>query len=343
MQIWIVIAIMFFTPFFLKAEKLKVEGEIDIITKIGSKPTSERGQVAFSIPSFKLSADYLIEENKSVYFQLQMAENRNKDTKKQQVELSQAYYEFISDDESWIIRYGLVRSAYLNDNDWVLDYDLVSDFRPLAYRYNYLPSSDLGLETRYLFSTYFDVSLGVFNGEENTGKEDGAQKDVYIGLNYDDSDFHVALLTIRGAYDEYEKPFNDKERNLARLVWKGSLFHLGFEGMTSKELSNATVAYKRAENWDGSLIPEVVVQGEALSGWILFKADEELEILFRKDYLDPYKEVKLNEIESENIALILKSGLRSILIGYTKTFYKELHSSQAQEREYSLIGLRQIF
>jgi hypothetical protein len=272
-----------------------------------------------------------------------MAANRDKETKKQQLELSQAYYEYLSEDDSWIFRYGLVKSAYLNDNDLLLDYDLVPEFKAFASRYNYLPEADIGLEIRYVFNPYLDFSLGAFNGEENTAKEDGNQKDLYVGLNYDDSSFHLAFLAIRGAYDEYEKPLNEKVRNLARIVWKGSVLELGAEGLTSKELSNATVAYKRAESWDGSLIPEVMVEGEGASGWILFKIDAELQILARKDFMDPYKAVKLDEIESENIALILKDKLRSLIFGYTKTLYKDLHSAQSPEKEYGFIGLRQVF
>lgn len=327
----------------MKVENWDVEGEVDIVTKIGSKPTAERGQVAFSMPSLKLAGDYLIEKNKSVYFQVQMSENRDKESKKLQVELSRAYYQQISDDDSWFVRYGLIKNAYLDDSERLLDYDVIPEFRAFAYRYNYLPIADMGLEVRYVPSSYFDISVGVFNGEENTAKEDGVNKDLYVGLNYDDPNFHFAFLAIRGDYDEYEKPFNVKERNFARIAWKGSVVEVGMEGLTSNEVSNATVAYKRAEGWDGSAYPEMMVKAEGLSGWLLFKVDAELELLARKDYLDPYKEVKLDEIESENLALILKDKWRSLILGYTKTVYKDVHSTQSAEKEYGFIGLRQIF
>lgn len=327
----------------LKAENWQVEGEIDVLTRLGSKPTSERGQVAFSVPSLKLAGDYLIEKNNSVYFQVQMAENRDTNTKKFQVELSRAYYQYLSDDDSWIIRYGLIKNAYLDDNELLLDYDVVPEFRGFAYRYNYLPAADVGLEVRYVPSQYLDFSLGIYNGEENTTKEDGMYKDVYIGINYDDSSFHMALLAIRGDYDEYEKPFNVKERNLARVAWKGRLVELGVEGLTSNEVSNATVAYNRAEGWDGTSYPERMVEGQGLSGWLLFKVNSELEFLARKDYLDPYKDIKSNEIESENLAVIIKDKMRSLIFGYTKTVYQEMHSARSPEKEFGFVGLRQIF
>lgn len=327
----------------IKSENWEVEGEVDVLTRIGSQPSSERGQVAFSVPSLKLSADYLIEKNNSVYFQVQMAENRNKDTKKFQTELGRAYYQHLSDDDSWIFRYGLIKNAYLDDNELLLDSDLVPEFREFAYRYNYLPSADVGVEIRYVTSPYLDFSLSIYNGEENTTKEDGMHKDVYVGINYDDSSFHLALLAIRGAYDEYESPLNVKERNLARIVWKGSFLELGVEGLTSKELSNATQAYNRAEGWDGTAYSETMVQAEGVSTWLLFKIDSELQFLARKDYLDPYKEVKLDEIESENLALIVKDKFKSWVFGYTKTVYKELHSTKSPEKEYGFLGLRQIF
>lgn len=340
-------ALLLILPFVVQAqmnaENLQIEGEIDVLTRLGAQPTSERGQVAFSVPSLKLAADYLIEKRNSVYFQVQMSENRNKDTKKFLTELSRGYFQHLTDDDSWIIRYGLIKNAYLDDSELLLDYDVVPEFRAFAYRYNYLPAADLGLEVRYVPSSYFDISLGVFNGEENTNKEDGMNKDVYVGLNYDDSSFHFALLAIRGAYDEYEDPLNVKERSLARIAWKSTHVELGIEGLTSKELSNATVAYNRAEGWDGSAYPEVLVHGEGVSGWLLFKIDEELQFLARKDYLDPYKAVKLDEIESENLAMILKSKLRSLIFGYTKTVYKDLHSTKSPEKEFGFIGLRQIF
>lgn len=340
-------AFLFVLPFVANAQteakNWDIEGEVDIVTKIGSKPTSERGQVAFTIPSLKLAADYLIEKNQSVYFQVQLSENRDKETKKLQTELSRAYYQYLTEDDSWIIRYGLIKNAYLDDNERLLDYDVVPEFRAFAYRYNYLPVADMGLEVRYVPSSYFDVSVGVFNGEENTSKEDGVNKDLYVGLNYDDSSFHFAFLAIRGDYDEYEKPFNVKQRNLARIAWKGSLVEVGMEGLTSTEVSNATVAYKRAEGWDGSAYPEMLVQAEGLSSWLLFKVDDKLAILARKDYLDPYSEVKMDEIESENLAIILKEKWRSLILGYTKTAYKDRHSTQSAEKEYAFVGLRQIF
>jgi hypothetical protein len=327
----------------IKSESWDVEGEVDVLTRIGSQPSSERGQVAFSVPSLKLSLDYLIEKNNSVYFQVQMAENRNKDSKKFLTELSRAYYQHLSDDDSWIFRYGLIKSDYLEDSELLLDYDLVPEFRAFANRYNYLPGADVGLEIRYVTSPYLDFSLGVFNGEENTTNEDGMHKDTYIGINYDDSSFHLALLAIRGAYDEYESPFNTKERNLVRVVWKGDLVELGVEGLTSKELSNATHAYGRAEGWDGTAYPETMVQAEGASVWLLFKIDSELQFLARKDYLDPYKDVKLDEIESENLGMIVKDKFRSWVFGYTKTVYKDLHSTKSPEKEFGFIGLRQIF
>tara|TARA_B110001454_G_scaffold171291_1_gene162065 strand:- start:95829 stop:96872 length:1044 start_codon:yes stop_codon:yes gene_type:complete len=340
-------AVLLMLPFVvnaqMKAENWQVEGEVDVLTRLGSQPTSERGQVAFSLPSLKLAADYLIEKNNSVYFQVQMAENRNKDTKKFQTELARAYFQHISESDSWIVRYGLIKNAYLDDNELLLDYDVVPEFRAFAYRYNYLPSADIGLEIRYVTSPYLDFSVGVYNGEENTTKEDGMQKDTYIGINYDDSSFHFAALAIRGAYDEYESPFNVKERNLVRIAWKGNLVELGLEGLTSKELSNATVAYGRAEGWDGSAYPETMVQAEGASAWLLFKVDSELQFLARKDYLDPYKDVKLDEIESENIAMIVKDNMRSCILGYTKTVYKDLHSTKSNEKEFGFFGLRQIF
>lgn len=340
-------AILLILPFVvkaqMKAENLQMEGEVDVLTRFGSQPSSERGQVAFSVPSLKLAADYLVDKNNSVYFQVQMAETRYKESKKFQTELSRAYFQHVSEDDSWIIRYGLIKNAYLDDNELLLDYDVVPEFRAFAYRYNYLPAADVGLEIRYVTSSYLDFSVGVYNGEENTAKEDGMHKDAYVGINYDDSSFHFALLAIRGAYDEYESPFNVKERNLARIVWKGSVVELGLEGLTSKELSNATQAYNRAEGWDGSAYPEVIVQGEGASAWLLFKVDSEMQFLARKDYLDPYKDVKLHEIESENVALIIKDNLRSWVFGYTKTVYKDLHSTKSPEKEFGFVGLRQIF
>lgn len=324
-------------------ERWQVEGEVDILTTVGSKPTSERGQVGFSVPSFKLSGEYLIEKNKTVFFEVQMAEHRDATTQKQQLELARALYQNVSDDGAWIFRYGLLRNAYLDDAILLLDYDIVPEFRGLAYRFNYLPETDLGAEVRYVPNRYLYFSLGLFNGEENTTKEGGADKDTYIGLNYHDSSFHLALLAIRGGYDEYEKPFNVKERNLARIAWRGQWLDLGFEGMTAKELSNAVIAYKRADGWDGSAFPEVVVNGTGVSGWLLLKFSEEAELLLRKDYLDPYKDQKKDEIDSENIGLILKDGYRSVIIGYTKTQYKELHSLTSPEKEYGFVGLRQLF
>lgn len=321
----------------------EVEGEVDIVTSVGSKPTSERGQVSFLMPSFTLGGQYWIEEKKSVYFQVQMAENRNTDTKKQQLELARAFYQYVSPDSDWIFRYGLIKNAYLEDSELLLDYDLVPEFRSLAYRYNYLPKSDMGMEVRYLHNPYLDFTLGIYNGEENRANEGGAQKDVYLGVNYDDPSFHLSALVIRGDYDEYEKPFNMKERVLVRVVWKGSWLNLGLEGMTAKELSNAMVAYKRADGWDGSAIPEVVVSGQGGSAWVVFKLAEDVELLARKDFLDPYKSAKHDELESENLALIWKEGFRSLILGYAKTSYKDLHSIKSPEKEFGFIGLRQLF
>lgn len=336
-----------FAPLVLRGEMLinkwRTEGEIDIITRLGSKPTSERGQIAFSVPSLKLAGEYLLDRQNSVFFQVQMAKTRSRDSKKQQLDLTRAFYEWSAEDDSWIVRYGLIKSTYLDISEDLVDYDLISEYKTFANRYNYLPSADLGLEIHYVVNPYLDFSLGVFNGEENTQKEDGGQKDIYLTIAYDDPSFHLSALAIRGGYDEYEKPFNVKERNLARIAWKGSLFELGLEGLSAKELSNATVDYKRAETWDGGLYPEVVVQGQGASAWILMKVDAELEFLARKDFLDPYLEVAEDEIESENIAMILKYNFRYIILGYTKTYYRELHSSQSQEREFGFFGLRQIF
>ncbi len=343
MRNFISIAFIVLIPYLVRAEGWQTEGEIDLLAKVGSKPTSERGQVSFSVPSLKLSADYQMDPNASVYFQGQLADTRSKDSKKQQFDLVRAFYEWGSDDETWVVRYGLIKSTYLDTNENLLDYDLVPEFKAFANRYNYLPDADIGLEIHYVVSSYLDFSLGVFNGEENTQKEAGPEKDIYLTVVYDDSSFHFSALSIRGAYDEYEKPFNVKERDLARIVWKTSFVDIGFEALKSKELSNATVAYKRAESWDGSAYPEIVVLGQGLSGWLLLKVDSEMQFLLRKDYLDPYTDVKQDEIESINAVMILKDNLRSLLVGYTKTEYKELHSKQSPEREYAFIGLRQIF
>ncbi len=325
------------------AQELRTEGEIDIVTRLGAKPTSERGQVGFSVPSLKLAADYDMDQNSSIYFQVQLAEIRSKDSKKQQLDLARAFYEWASGDESWVVRYGLIKNAYLDSNEYLLDYDVVPEFREFAYKYNYLPSADLGLEIHYYQNKYLDFSLGVFNGEENMQKEDGAQKDIFATVIYDDPNFHFSILGIRGAYDEYEKPYNNKERDLARLAWKGSWLEVGVEAMRSKELSNATVAYKRADGWDGAAYPELVVSGEGGSAWILLKFDTDLEFLARKDYLDPYKDVKDDEIYSENLALIIKNKLRSLMVGYSKTVLGSRHSNLAKEREFGFVGLRQIF
>ncbi|MBL7542889.1 MAG: hypothetical protein JNL11_03690 [Bdellovibrionaceae bacterium] len=340
-------ALMILVPLFVSAQvmdgKLEFEGEVDILTGVGSKPTSEQGQIAFSLPSLKFAADYEADQNNSVFFQFQMAEARDGATKRSSLQLTRAFYQFLSDDASWIIRYGLVRSAYLEDSERLLDYDVVPEFRAFAYRYNYLPYSDMGVEVRYVFNPYLDISLGFFNGEENNAKEEGTQKDLYAGLNYDDSSFHFALLAIRGAYDEYEKPLNMKERNLVRIAWKTDWLQLGLEGMTSKELSNATVAYKRAENWDGSMIPEVVVEGQGGCGWLLLSPDVNIDFLLRKDVWDPHKQGESDEIASENMAMIIKDKMRSWVLGYSKTTYKENHSTQSPEREFGFLGLRQIF
>lgn len=339
----IAITLFILAPIVLRAEGWQTEGEIDIITKVGSKPTAERGQVSFSLPSLKLAGEYSMNQRTSIFFQVQLAETRSVDSKKQQLDLVRAFYEWLSEDDSWIVRYGLIKNAYLDVSEDLLDYDLVPEFKTFSNRYRYLPSADLGMEIHYVATSDLEFSLGVFNGEENTQKEAGAQKDLYLSLIYDSSDFHFSILGVRGAYDEYEKPFNVKERDLASLVWKGTFVNVGVEGLRSKELSNATVAYKRAESWDGSLYPEVVAQGEGLSGWFLFKIDSELEFLYRKDYLDPYKDIKRDEINSENVALIVKDKLRSILVGYVKTVYSDLHSTQSPEKEFGFIGLRQIF
>lgn len=339
----ILIAVVIFASPGLFAEKWQTEGEIDILTRVGSKPTSEQGQVGFSVPSLKLAAEYLVDTQSSVFFQVQLAQTRSTVSKKQQLDLTRAFYEWLSESDTWIIRYGLVRSVYVDQSEDLLDYDLVPEYKALARRFNYLPNSDLGLEIQYVPTSSIDISIGVFNGEENTQNEDGAHKDLYLTLLYDDSNFHFSVLGVRGAYDEYEKPFNIKERDMARAVWKGSWLELGVEGMQSKELSNATVAYGRAESWDGSLYPEVIVAGEGASAWVLLKIDSGMEFLARQDYLDPYKEILEDEIESESYAMILKDKGYSLVIGYSKTKYRELHSTLSPEKEFGFVGLRQIF
>ncbi|MCB0368447.1 MAG: hypothetical protein KDD45_03160, partial [Bdellovibrionales bacterium] len=67
---------------------LQVGGELNIFTKLSSKPSSKRGQVAFVLPSTLLNIDGRIDDQNSLFIEYQVTQNRDSNSHKYQNELS---------------------------------------------------------------------------------------------------------------------------------------------------------------------------------------------------------------------------------------------------------------
>lgn len=328
---------------FLQAAELSVGGEVNFFTKMTSKPTSKRGQVSFLLPSSLLNVDAEIDKQNSLFLEIQLSANRDNLNRKFQTELSKLFYQWISEEEEWFFRYGLFRN-FINENEsGLFDYDFFDELKTVARRFNYLPNSDLGLEIQYLFSPYFSFGVGVTNGEENKKEEDGAQKDSYAFLDYSDDTFNMALMYQKGAYDEYEKPFNIKERALFKVSWNFGLIKLGVEALSSKDAATGLSDYKRADGWDSTQFPEQVIEGQGYSAWLKLGIDEEDALVIKGDFFDPNKDQKEDEINSHQVMLDLKRRKRSMFVGYSFTTYGEKHSNYSPEKEFGFVGIRQIF
>lgn len=319
------------------------EGELDIVSKLGFKPSSEQGQMTFKIPSFKLSSNVLLDTYRQIYFQLQVKEVTNQDGKIQRTpELKQIYYEWRSQDDEWLFRYGLIKMAYLEQSENFYDLDVVEQFQSLLQRYNYLPSSDLGFELHYVPVEKIDFIFGFVNGEEGVKAEEGPQKDTYIGVAYDDSVLHSSLFIYRGNYDEFERQFQSKNREVLRVAYKNSFFSTGLEYFQAEESATGSTLYKRAEGWDGSRYVETMAKSFGASGWLSIHFHPEFEVFVRKDFVDPMQESSGNEINSNSIAIVLKDQLRTLILGYSLNQYGEFHSKMSNI-EFGFLGLRQIF
>lgn len=335
--------ILFFNGLIADASEFNWGGEFNIFTKATSKPTSKRGQVSFLLPSTLLNVDAQVDDKNSVFLEFQLSANRDNLNRKFQTELTKLFYQWISDDEDFFLRYGLLRN-YISENETELyDLDFFDELKTVSRRFNYLPNSDLGMEVHYLLSNYLSFGLGVADGEENRKDEDGTQKDTYVMLDYSDADFNFGVMYLKGAYDEYEKPFNDKERTIVKISWNFGLIKIGAEGIATKDAATGISDYKRADGWDSTQFPEQIISGQGYSAWLKLGIDDEDALILKGDYLDPNKNQKDDEINSHQVVLDLKRKKRHFVMGYTFTAYGEKHSNYSPEKEFGFIGLRQIF
>lgn len=335
--------IFVFNSLTIQAAQFDWGGEFNLFTKVTSKPTSKRGQVSFILPSTLLNVDAQADEKNSVFLELQLSANRDNLNRKFQTELTKLFYQWVSEENDFFIRYGLFRNFISENETEFYDFDFFDELKTVSRRFNYLPNSDLGLEVHYLFSSYLSVGMGVANGEENRKEEDGTQKDAYVVMDYADEDFNFGVMYLKGAYDEYEKPFNEKERSILKISWNFGLIKIGAEGLVAKDAATGISDYKRADGWDSTQFPEQVIQGQGYSVWLRLGVNEEDALVLKGDYFDPNKEQKDDEINSHQVLLDLKRKQRHLFFGYTFTSYGEKHSNYSPEKEFGFVGIRQIF
>lgn len=325
------------------ASQVSLGGELNLFTKVSSKPTSKRGQIAFMMPSTLLNVGAEIDTQNSLFLELQLSANRDNLNRKFQTELSKVFYQWVSEDNDVFLRYGLFRNYISENNSEIYDYDFFDELKPVSRRYNYLSNSDAGFELHYVFSDYMSLGVGIANGEENKKEEDGNQKDSYIVFDYNDSTFSFAFMYQKGAYDEYEKPFNTKDRAIAKIGWNFGLIAFGFEGFRAQDAATGISDYKRADGWDSTQFPEQVITGEGYTGWLKLGITDEDALFLKGDFFDPNKDQKDDEISSHQVLLDVRRGLRSTLLGYSFSSYGEKHSKYSPEKEFGFIGIRQIF
>jgi hypothetical protein len=322
---------------------MDVGGEVNVFTKISSKPSAKRGQVAFVLPSTLLNVDATLDGQNSVFIELQLSSERDNFNQKLPADLAKVFYQWISEGQEVFFRYGLFRN-FINENDSeIYNYDFFDELKMASRRFKYLPDADLGIEVHYLFSDFLSIGMGISNGEENKKEESGNQKDNYLVLDYNDSVFNLGIMYMDGSYDDYEKPFNLKERWIMKLGWNFGFLKMGLEALRTQDAAIGVSQYHRAEGWDSTAFPEQVISGEGGSLWLKFEVGEEKSLLFKGDFFDPNLSQKEDEIKSYQAFFEITKDARSGFLGYSFTSYGQNHSKYSPEKEFAFVGVRQLF
>ncbi|MCK6599951.1 MAG: hypothetical protein L6Q37_16420, partial [Bdellovibrionaceae bacterium] len=237
-----------------------------------------------------------------------------------------------------------IRNFFHEGESEHFNFEFFNELNSASRRFGYLATADLGVEWQYFLSSYLSTGVGVVNGEENRKEEDGNQKDAYFLLDFNDDFFRVAFLYLRGGYDEYEKPFNLKERLILKAGYSFDFFKLGMEVFSSQDPAIGISDYKRAEGWDSTQFPETIVNARGGSLWTIISFSDRHSLMLKADYLDPYTEQKQDEINSQQVVFSYGShSLNRFLVGYSKTSYQENHSKYSPEVEFGFAGLRRSF
>ena len=311
--------------------------ELAAFLKIGSLPTSQKGQLSFEDPFVRATFEVENNDNQSLIFILKGSDSRDAISKKFQVESEKLAASIkLLEEQELEIQMGLIGNPWNEASEEIWDFSFWTyRSRPLLERYKYLPTSDLGLNINWQFSTPVGLNFSVTNGEASQQAESGPRKEVQIIFNGDVFWGGWALGYVRGAYDDFDSTVNLQERTLLRATFDWSPFVLSLEAFRSKDVSGAFAIYRIAENVDLSALTSVQsIQGEGGSVILLYEINEKWSAKLREDYVQPAKDLADVDIHAHMIGVSRQISTQFSIAGlYSRTDLGERHSLMSRTME----------
>lgn len=272
---------------------INLSGELDVATTLYQLPTRNQGDLAFSIPSFKLDAEVPLRDGNELLFQLESAEYRDNSSKRFETTLKQAYINLTSVlSPRSEIRYGLIPDLWieLEKEQWDYDFWGTASYLPMI-KYKYSSWSDLGL----MFQSVLPNDLGqwaflVTNGEGLESNEVGSRKQFQLIANLTKAaPYYLMLSYAHGNYDNYDESFSEKQRILIHLSYDfdGSLIAL--ECFDMKDPANVISTLNMGGGVDVTALAGSSVSGQGASLIGKLKLDEKWNIFLRAEWLNPVK------------------------------------------------------
>ena len=321
------------------AQDYQIQSQIELAAflKVGSLPTSQKGQVSFEDPFVRAAFEVDNYDNQSLIFAIRGSDNRDATSKKFQLEGEKlaADMKFFEEDQLEI-QMGLVGNPWNEFSEEIWDYSFWGyRSRPLLERYKYLPTSDLGLNLNWQFSAPVELHFSVTNGEAAQQVETGPRKEVQLIFSGEAAWASWALGYVRGAYDDFDSTVNLQERTMVRTTFDLTPVIISIEAFRSKDVSGVFSIYRIAENLDLSSLTTVQsIQGEGGSLVLNYEISEKWTAKLREDYVQPVKTIADKDIHAHIVGLSRQISNQFSVAGlYSRTDLGESHSLTSRTTE----------
>lgn len=276
----------------LAVSDFTLSGQFNVLGAMKQLPTRDQGITAFSIPSVRLDVDVPLKESNELFVELETSEFRDRDSKRYDTQLKEAYVNMLSLIPGYEVQYGLVPNSWVQFQREGWGYDFWGPTSEVfLIRYRYSAWADLGVNVYgSLPNELGEWTLSVVNGEGAESEELGKHKEVQAIFSWQAwAPVYLSVGYLQGNYDVIGDDFNSKQRWMVELSYGNEMNYFSLSYYNMKDPADIITTNHMASDVNVTAFHGTNVEGQAVSLLARRKITARSDVFLRGDWLQPVK------------------------------------------------------